>query len=321
MSSSRSIAGARQRRAGEAPPTSGRNNSTVTSQQFLAQQGQQQQQQYTNTSAKFQSLNSGSGSNFSNQQQPNMISASTSTNALKQGPIQIGNGPGQLSVSDAFALVTLRLGKMESLIKKWQEEGFPGETSTQPGIDTSIIQAIVSRIEKVELSTNTLIANKITAQSIQQPSASPSLVHSPQQWKAMEEKIIVEVENKLGNIVKDILELKDTLIKVQSFTMETNQKLVNAIFQENENELMMMQMMRDLGTNEDEEENEDQDQDQDQDQDEDQDQNEDQDQDEENNDAVGLEEGDNNRHEIEGENITVNLKEIIKNELKLTEIS
>jgi hypothetical protein len=308
MSSSRSIAGARQRRAGEAPPTSGRNNSAMTSQQFLVQQGQQQQgqqqqgqQQQTNTSAKFQSLNSGGPSNFGIQQ-PQMTTGASSS--LKQGPVQIGNGPGQLSVSDAFALVTLRLGKMESLIKKWQDEGFHGETDTQihsqSGVDTSVLQAIVSRIENVEMSTNTLIANKITAQSIQQQLQSTS--YSPEQWNALEEKINVDVENKLENIVKDITEIKDAIIKVQSFTMETNQKLLNRIFQENENELMMMQMMKDLSTNDDED-------------DEDDENHEDhEDRYNEENNELTLEEGEDNSQEIDCENITVNLKELNQKE-------
>jgi hypothetical protein len=286
MSASRSIAGARQRRAGEPVPVSGRNNSTVSSQQLLSQQLQLQQKQIqqqlnTNTSAKFQNLNPASNASVSQTPSPSPLST-----GLKQGPMQIGNGPGKLSVSDAFALVTLRLGKLETLVNKWQDDGLPVEnkqihSDTYTGVDIGLLQSIVSRIEIIE-------------QSLLTPQTNEPLhnVTNYEELEVLEKKLTQHIDNKFESILKDMMEVKDTLIKVQSFSMETNQKLVNAIFQDNENEIMMMQMMRELGNEETEETEE-----------------------------THLENGEeeNGIQEMDGENITVNLKEIIKNELKLSE--
>jgi hypothetical protein len=47
-----------------------------------------------------------------------------------------------LSVSDAFALVTLRLGKLETMVNKWQNEGFQSAYD-----ESSIVQAVLARID------------------------------------------------------------------------------------------------------------------------------------------------------------------------------
>lgn len=101
MSSSRSIAAARQRRAGEAPPVAQRGPATsINSQQAFAQQQMQQGN-------------------------PNQL------------PPQAPQVPvGKLSVGDAFALVTIRLGRIETIIQKLEAEGVIGPNA-QHGSDVA----------------------------------------------------------------------------------------------------------------------------------------------------------------------------------------
>jgi predicted nucleic acid-binding Zn-ribbon protein len=143
MSSSRSIAAARQRRAGEAPPVAQRGPGTsMGSQQAFAQQ-QMQQQSYSQS-----------------QQQ--------SKGGL---PPQAPQVPvGKLSLGDAFALVTIRLGRVESIIQKLEAEGVIGEnapvhSSTMEHdenmrlVDDTVIRNIIARLGDLEKS-----HSKISAQ-------------------------------------------------------------------------------------------------------------------------------------------------------------
>jgi hypothetical protein len=306
MSSTRSIAGARQRRAGEAPPVSGRNNSSLSSQQFLSQQQQQQPSPASNTSAKFQSLNSQSyppqRSTIQNQNQ-NSIPQNTNTNAnaaIKQGPIRIGDGPGKLSVSDAFALVTLRLGKIETQINKWLEQGIPSHENSynhehNDNSQSQDLESILNRLAALEQSSQShnLLLNQRNTNTNTQNTQNTQII-------TLENKLAHHIDNKIEDVNKDLSEVKETLLKIQTFAMETNQKLVNAIFQENENEIMMIRMMNELENSEEEQELHDESSVKEL--------------------ELELESESENANPIEGsENITVNLKEIIKNELKLSE--
>jgi len=133
MSSSRSIAAARQRRAGEAPPVAQRGPGTsMGSQQAFAQQQMQQQMQ-----------------------QPQ------NKNAL---PPQAPQVPvGKLSLGDAFALVTIRLGRIETIIQKLEAEGVIGENAQAHSstmehdenmrlVDDTVIRNIITRLGDLEKS-------------------------------------------------------------------------------------------------------------------------------------------------------------------------
>ena len=133
MSSSKSIAAARARRSGE--------------------QQQQQQQQRPNTSI--------ASAKAFNQQQP--MSQQPMSQQQQMPPQQqqqqrantaYGQPGGKISISDAIGLTTIRLGKVEQLVQRLQEEGGLGNNFDIPDnaqlIDKSVITNIISRIDSLE---------------------------------------------------------------------------------------------------------------------------------------------------------------------------
>ena len=168
MSSSRSIAAARNRRAGEiANPQQRRPNTSINSHAAFAQPNLQRnltQQQISN-----------SNQNFRNQQQPQFQQPHFQQPPLtphyepenKQKKIILASQipPNtKLSVSDAIGLITLRLGSVEQFIIDLKSEDnsvnkdLPNNTTV---IDNSVLTSIINRIdslEKKEIS-NTVILN------------------------------------------------------------------------------------------------------------------------------------------------------------------
>jgi hypothetical protein len=149
MSSSRSIAAARARRAGEAaPPVSGnRPGTSIGSHAAFAPQppsyasnvrtrgpppGQQPQQQYRQPPA---------------QQQQQQYQQSSSTNNL---PFS------KLSISDAVGLITLRLGRVEQFMIELQhdEQTNGNNHSSIPEnskiIDNSVLTSMINRLDSLE---------------------------------------------------------------------------------------------------------------------------------------------------------------------------
>lgn len=182
MSNSRSIASARQRRAGEGPVINGRQNQqTISAQQFIQQQQIQQQppqpqqlrphqqlrQQTPNYPQQFQQQSTMHQQNYGVQNVPSQIQTFNVNSKVPQIPNiggvpmnsqveQIGVGPGKLSVSDAFALVTIRLGRVETIIQKIQSENTFETNDNSQNIDMSIINSLVSRLENLEKDKKTI---------------------------------------------------------------------------------------------------------------------------------------------------------------------
>ena len=139
MSSSKSIAAARARRSGE----------------------QQQQQQRPNTSI--------ASAKAFNQQQP--MSQQPMSQQQQMPPQQqrantaYGQPGGKISISDAIGLTTIRLGKVEQLVQRLQEEGGLGNNFDIPDnaqlIDKSVIANIISRIDSLEKRDGTNMNEKI----------------------------------------------------------------------------------------------------------------------------------------------------------------
>jgi len=127
MSSARSIAAARNRRAGDnSNPNPGMPSGPVKSNRFIPGPGpgqgqprpqqmyQQQQPMYNQQQQQQQQYQQ--PMNQRQQSREPMIPVKSSG---ASGPV------GQISISDAFALVTIRLGKAEQYIQQLQEAGFP----------------------------------------------------------------------------------------------------------------------------------------------------------------------------------------------------
>jgi hypothetical protein len=124
MSSSRSIAAARNRRAGDTAPTS-RPGTSISAQPAFSQQQQQQQ--------------------------PGKRSV-TAQNSTPNVPVSTNNA--KLTISDAIGLITLRLGRVEQIIMEAEHNGgFSGGSSIPDNthlIDKSVINSIVNRLDSLE---------------------------------------------------------------------------------------------------------------------------------------------------------------------------
>jgi len=118
MSSSRSIAAARNRRAGDPAPT-GRPGTSIAAQPAFSQQTQSKRSVTAQNST------------------PNVPVVST-----------------KLTISDAIGLITLRLGRVEQFIQTAEHEGGINMGSNIPDnahlVDKSVINSIVNRLDSLE---------------------------------------------------------------------------------------------------------------------------------------------------------------------------
>ena len=185
MSSSRSVAAARARRAPETP-----SQSSLKPQMGQQRQPLQQQQQQLPSYAQQVAANKDS--------------------QMKQSKSQQNVVENKLSVSDAFALVTLRLGRVELLLQKWQSLGvesesgvhIPAASSSTPDVNNTIVKSLVSRIDDLERSVKAAVS-----------------------MKDFEAKIAMLSERNT-NLHNELRDAKDTIFKLQTITLETSQKMM-----------------------------------------------------------------------------------------------
>ena len=206
MSSARSNAGARTRRAG------GAETAPMAQQNMRPGSSQQQQQQQ--------------------QQQPQM-------------------NP-RLSISDAIALITLRLGRVENLIQNMPVDSPSGsgldfqQDENMRMIDVTVFENIVSRLDNLEKGQKTVsdTQSKQQQQQLQQHTQYQQQINSLKLSTATQSHTIVDTKSeetisKLNDSVDvlkaEIVQVKDLLMKLQSFTMETNQKLSDIVFNDTGN--------------------------------------------------------------------------------------
>jgi len=121
MSSSRSIAAARNRRAGDTAPTN-RPGTSIAAQPAFSQQ----------------------------QQSKRSVTAQNST-----PNVPVNTTSAKLSISDAIGLITLRLGRVEQFIMEAEHNGgLTGGGSSIPDnahlVDKSVINSIVNRLDSLE---------------------------------------------------------------------------------------------------------------------------------------------------------------------------
>lgn len=134
--------------------------------------------------------------------------------------------PSKMSIGDAIGLITLRLGKVEQDVFELQnslpednENDVENVVANTPNpnariIDDSVFKSIVSRLEKLE-------------------SQKPTIVQQPLTQNVNKEEI-TEITSKVEGLQDELKQVKDLLLSLQSFTMETNQKLANIVFSDNQ---------------------------------------------------------------------------------------
>lgn len=222
--SSRSLAAARSRRAGEnAPPVSGnRPGTSIGSHAAFAPQQQTPQ-------------------GYNHNMQPNNV---RTARPVQQQQQQETNKPAlpftKLSISDAIGLVTLRLGRVEQWIidteheNEENEENYGNADSKLPEnskiIDSSILNNIVSRLDSIE--------KKETGEDVSKLSENISKMNEQLNRIADEGNkhtlAISKHTEQLFKFERELVETKDILktfmIKYDMFASETNNKFVDYEF-------------------------------------------------------------------------------------------
>jgi hypothetical protein len=179
----------------------------------------------------------------------------------QRGPGQGYPGQGQqmaqpkLSISDAIGLITLRLGRVEQLVQTIQTSpndptSIPEDNGNNVLVDKQVFDNIVKRLETLEKQKVSLAPGLTPPQALAQAHAQAQAQVQSQatlsqlvsiqkydifvkdvakEFKEMKE-LIAAKPTATSALTNEIAELKEMLLKLQTFTMETNSKLVNMIF-------------------------------------------------------------------------------------------
>jgi hypothetical protein len=141
----------------------------------------------------------------------------------QQGPPQQMPPPpvnNRLSIPDAIGLITLRLGRLENIVEDISLGG--GENGVVGGgVDENIIRNIMERLDALEK---------------QRLNASP-FAPAPNSQSVPTEQSgdLSELEEKVEFLLLENQQIKDHLLQLQSFSMETNQKLVDIVLNDGAN--------------------------------------------------------------------------------------
>lgn len=184
----------------------------------------QQQQQQQQGRHPVQTPQRGNGSQqpqrFVNQQQQQQQQQPKNNSRGVQEPIQMP----KLSVSDAMALVTLRLGRVETFINSMPTLEELHNTSSSSNVDNDNIENENTRVVDEIVFTNivsrldTLEKEKTNQVPIPpQPSNTKELLDMNNNFK--------DLSKKYETFKEELFQLKNLLLSVQSFTMQTNTKL------------------------------------------------------------------------------------------------
>jgi hypothetical protein len=124
--------------------------------------------------------------------------------------------PPKLSVSDAIALITLRLGRVEQIVSNMPVDGHNNLSPDGEDIkivDNSVFENIMQRLDFLEKGQKVLATRP---EKVVQPNSS------------------VQVSDELAETIEilkeEVSQLKDLLLNLQAFTMQTNHRLSEIVF-------------------------------------------------------------------------------------------
>jgi hypothetical protein len=127
--------------------------------------------------------------------------------------------PAKLSISDAIALITLRLGRVEQIVQNMPVDGqsnvgVDGENIRI--VDNEVFEHMAQRLEELEKGQQELATRK------------PIVSSAPTQ--VVNTSISKEVSESIEVLKAEMVQVKDLLLNLQSFTMQTNQRLSEIVF-------------------------------------------------------------------------------------------
>jgi hypothetical protein len=137
-------------------------------------------------------------------------------------PIQQMQPAPKLSISDAIALITLRLGRVEQIVQNMPVDGqnnLAADGENIRIIDNDVFENIVQRLDSLEKDHQNLLNKKPEPSNKTIPSVQ---VTSP--------SISKEVTESIEILKAEMVQVKDLLLNLQSFTMQTNQRLSEIVF-------------------------------------------------------------------------------------------
>lgn len=149
----------------------------------------------------------------------------------------------KLSLSDAIGLITLRLGRVETIVQNIQTgDGYENTGSGElPDnmrvIDESVFTSIVSRLDQLETGHKQVLvklSQKPVSVSAPVPAQPVQAQSAPVPVPVQADERIPQLTESVTRLQSEIAQLKDMLLKLQSFTMDTNQKLSDIIFKNND---------------------------------------------------------------------------------------
>ena len=138
-----------------------------------------------------------------------------------------------MSIQQILSIIDSRIRTLEEFRQTFADEKFAAPTNTSTNVDIDIDsilqqvkQAEMSAVKTIENASNKSIVDiqsatdKAQMETLQSESV-PEMVTS-----TLDESVTQEYETRFTMIVTEINELKDMLLKVQSFTMEVNKSLM-----------------------------------------------------------------------------------------------
>ena len=140
--------------------------------------------------------------------------------------------PKQMTIQNAIALITIRLGRVESIVQNLDSEsdGIQNQNSENGVIiDKGVFDNMVSRLDALERG-HKLLSTKTTAPIVTVPTIVPAIV--PAIVTTANNESVTKLTESVEVLKAEIAQVKDLLLKLQSFTMETNQKLADIVFSE-----------------------------------------------------------------------------------------
>lgn len=127
--------------------------------------------------------------------------------------------PAKLSVSDAIALITLRLGRVEQIVQNMPVDGQSAVGADGENIrivDNEVFEHMAQRLDELEKVQQELAARK------------PIVSSTPTQF--VNTAASKEITESIEVLKAEMVQVKDLLLNLQSFTMQTNQRLSEIVF-------------------------------------------------------------------------------------------
>lgn len=150
---------------------------------------------------------------------------------------------GKMSVNSAIALITTRLGRLELFMHQYNLEDRGTSFSGEPILTrlTELENVVAGLKAQTQTQTqgqkssketdggsNLLLLTRIVALEKQVSSSNPASVN-PTLFNGLKTEV-EGVKTSVSSFSEEIKELKDMLLRLQAYTMETNAKLVNTVF-------------------------------------------------------------------------------------------